>query len=111
KIDRNKAVEEGDRQLNAGEWTSIIATNRELVAQEPGGQSAGHAEAAGGNAALDRRQLVFAAGIALVFAEQLRIQDSRIIICFAACLADQGKRRVAPLLGVDGGSLALALHD
>src|SRR5581483_5021952 len=109
KVYGNKALEQGDRQLHAGEGAAPVAADGELVAPQSGRQRAGHAETACGDAAVHRRQLVFAARIALVFGQELRVQDSWII---AAGFAHQRKRAVAALFGAAAGpALALRAHD
>src|SRR4029434_3037759 len=55
KIDGNEALEQWDRQLDAGEWAAVVAADRELAAPYSGRQSARHAEATRRDRALNRR--------------------------------------------------------
>ena len=65
-VDGTKALEQGNRQLDAGERAPVISADGELIAPQPSRQTASHAEPARGYASLNRRQLVFTARVAFI---------------------------------------------
>src|SRR5215510_12421769 len=76
-INRDKALEQGNRQSQAGKGTSRIVADGELTAPETCWQRSHHAQAVRGNASLNRWQGILAFRVELVLAQQLVIQNAR----------------------------------
>src|SRR5262244_1568945 len=76
-INRDKALEQGNRQSQAGKGTFRIVADGELAAPETCWQRSHHAQAVRGNASLNRWQGILAFRVELVLAQQLVIQNAR----------------------------------